>query len=186
MTGRQVALHSTSQPGIRIHTYQRAGHRDDAPDSAAANLRHNARNPTQSHLTRKRTSLDLTEALLEGESGSGDEAVENAGLVLQALETVAYEGFEAFEAVGGQIRQAAFDVGPHGLDRAQVRGVGGSNYTRSQGRAAIMRRIAAERWVPRRSQQTRASHPNGRSLYQTRSPGAQGARKNVGLLDQHG
>lgn len=44
------------------------------------------------------------------ESGSGEEAVENGGSVLQAFESLADQGPEAVEGHGGEVGQTALDV----------------------------------------------------------------------------
>jgi hypothetical protein len=55
----------------------------------------------------------------------GEEAGQEVGAVLDAFESVADDGSEVVNAVDGEVAEAAFDVGPHGLGGVEVWAVGG-------------------------------------------------------------
>jgi hypothetical protein len=56
---------------------------------------------------------------VEPQGGLGDEAVEDAGVVLEALGSVADQDGEPVHGGRGEIRQAALDVGPRAFSRIQ-------------------------------------------------------------------
>lgn len=55
----------------------------------------------------------------------GQEAVEQVGAVLDALESVADDRQEVVDAADGEVADAAFEVGSHLLGGVEVGGVGG-------------------------------------------------------------
>jgi len=58
---------------------------------------------------------------VEGQTGFGDEAVEDGRAVLEALQPVADQGLQDVDAHGGEVGQTALEMGPHAFGRVQIR-----------------------------------------------------------------
>src|SRR5690606_30602652 len=69
-------------------------------------------------------SSGLRRLWVEGQAGLGEEAGQQVGSVLDAFEPVAHDRGELVDAGGGEVAQAAFDVGPHPFGGVEVGGVG--------------------------------------------------------------
>lgn len=66
----------------------------------------------------------LPERWLIAQAGLGEEAGQEVGAVLDALESVVDDGGEVLDAGDNEVAQVALDVGPHGVGRIEVRAVG--------------------------------------------------------------
>jgi hypothetical protein len=62
---------------------------------------------------------------LEAESGLGDEAVDETGSVLDALESGLDQLGEVVDAMGGEVTQTVFEICPHAFAEIELGSVGG-------------------------------------------------------------
>ena len=89
---------------------------------------------------------------VESQAGAGDEAVEDPGAVVEALEPIADQRLQAVQGACCEVGQAVLDMGPDPFcgGSSPGRRPGGST-TVSQSRAAIISSMVLDTWAFNRS-----------------------------------